>query len=274
VKIVLDSKALTVRKEKLRAECQTFQQSPERLDSPDQVRSRVCIEVLRSFISAIEGTAPNITKENVSRLSLLCREFGFRDLFSRISAFRTQCPSTEDNIHQQINDLEGRLFEQERDLKLMLSPYAHVEVVKQDVEYVGPDLADIRGHLERIRGNVESIGGDVKHIRGDVKRMGGDVKGIRDDATDVCGDVAGIRGDVQCIRGETVDDKGRIYGIVAAIRQLQVLFVILFSGIVLLAAVYLPQFSALKQEVTELQAAQKSIASTSLELPNSGATMH
>jgi hypothetical protein len=53
-----------------------------------RVQSRIPLDHVRSFLEAVKGKDIQITNENVSGLSQLCAEFGFRSLSSKLSAFR------------------------------------------------------------------------------------------------------------------------------------------------------------------------------------------
>jgi hypothetical protein len=52
------------------------------------VQSAVSVDVLRLFISAVEGETIELTNENIEELSALCEEFQFRSLSQRVEAFK------------------------------------------------------------------------------------------------------------------------------------------------------------------------------------------
>jgi hypothetical protein len=74
------------------------------------VKSQVPVGHFRLFLEAVKGNDIQITNENVSSLSQLCKEFGFQRLASKVSAF---CGSPEHRIWV----LEARLSEQEQKLQ-------------------------------------------------------------------------------------------------------------------------------------------------------------
>jgi hypothetical protein len=55
--------------------------------SPCNVRSEVSLRDFREFVSAIEGDALAIKKDNFKGLSQPCDEFGFQDLAERFRSF-------------------------------------------------------------------------------------------------------------------------------------------------------------------------------------------
>jgi hypothetical protein len=55
---------------------------------PCCVKSNVTVDVLKSFVSAIEGETIELTNENLEGLSTLSDEFQFRNLSKRIVLFK------------------------------------------------------------------------------------------------------------------------------------------------------------------------------------------
>jgi hypothetical protein len=73
--------------------CMRFRDNFALLARPYQVQSDVSIDVLRAFVSAIEGGRVDITDANFQPLFLLCKEFGFDGFAMQFSPFRAQAVS-------------------------------------------------------------------------------------------------------------------------------------------------------------------------------------
>jgi hypothetical protein len=85
--LLLDDAALSVSRTSLTNTCALFTANPTLADSPYRVRSSVPLDLLRLFLSAVEGTAAEITADNCGGLWQLSGEFGFGCLAERLSSF-------------------------------------------------------------------------------------------------------------------------------------------------------------------------------------------
>jgi hypothetical protein len=66
-----------------------FQNNPTLLDSPYRVQSSVSLSIFREFLSALEGNSIKITPNNFAELHRLSQEFGFTEISSQLSEFRS-----------------------------------------------------------------------------------------------------------------------------------------------------------------------------------------
>jgi hypothetical protein len=70
------------------AKCPIFQNKPALVSAPSRVESPIPAEVVRAFVSGLEGGGFEITATNWAPLSLLREEFGFDSLSAELSGFR------------------------------------------------------------------------------------------------------------------------------------------------------------------------------------------
>jgi hypothetical protein len=106
----------------LMTKCTLFKNTPALLTAPYRVESPVPAEVLRAFVSALEGGAIATTAANWAPLSLLSEEFGFDSLSADLSAFRRRpaieaMPMVADGeARSRIADLEERARGRDREI--------------------------------------------------------------------------------------------------------------------------------------------------------------
>jgi hypothetical protein len=86
VTLVVGEAAFPVSRQSLRQACDLFASGSA--PSPYRVQSPIPFSIFSLFLEAVNGRDIQITNEKVSDLSQLCDEFGFRSLFSKLSAFR------------------------------------------------------------------------------------------------------------------------------------------------------------------------------------------
>jgi hypothetical protein len=86
VTLVLGESTFPVASQALRQACGLF--GGESALSHCHVQSRVPLSHFWLFFEPVQGNEIQMTNENVSGLSQLCDEFGFRSLSSKLSAFR------------------------------------------------------------------------------------------------------------------------------------------------------------------------------------------
>jgi hypothetical protein len=86
VALALDERAIRVASLGLKQNCDLFASgaAPSRYC----VQSDVTLDLFSLFLEAVSGKDIQITNENVSDLSQLCKEFGFRNLSSKLSDIR------------------------------------------------------------------------------------------------------------------------------------------------------------------------------------------
>jgi hypothetical protein len=95
--LVLVGEAFRVPSLALHQSCKLFAHTPP--SSPYEVQSPVPADLFRTFLSALKGTAVEVTKDNIGGLSALCAEFGFRAFAAKISEFsRSHELSAEDPL--------------------------------------------------------------------------------------------------------------------------------------------------------------------------------
>jgi hypothetical protein len=92
-----------VLKSALFSSCNLFFASPNLLDTPYAVQSRVSVSIFRLFLSALQGRYISLTPENIDPLRALSSEFGFSMLSDRIA--------TEDRL-QYIESRLASLFDE------------------------------------------------------------------------------------------------------------------------------------------------------------------
>jgi hypothetical protein len=83
--------------------CWLFERDPALLKAPYVVKSRIPPEVFCTFVDAAHGSEIALTVENVSHLSLLCEEFEFGPLSTRILSFHRsilQLPGSVEALHR------------------------------------------------------------------------------------------------------------------------------------------------------------------------------
>jgi hypothetical protein len=105
--------------------------------TPYALKSSVSVADFRQFISALEGGAVAITKENVGGLSLLCDEFGFEELAAKLSEFRRlpafkDVPTTKDTeARLRLSALEEQMAEQALALVLLQGELSRLSRVQE-----------------------------------------------------------------------------------------------------------------------------------------------
>jgi hypothetical protein len=90
----------------LTRECTLFRANPSLIDVPYSLKSVVSVADFREFIATLSGRPISITNDNFTGLSLLCKEFGFDSLSSRLSEFRSS-PDLSDTFS--IEDIDARV---------------------------------------------------------------------------------------------------------------------------------------------------------------------
>jgi hypothetical protein len=93
--LILDGVTFTVDIVQLAMNCPKFKNLKL---FPYHVNSRIKSDSFHVFVDALNGSAPAITAQNKSDLLLLCKEFGFSSLSSRILDFRTQSSVVSDEL--------------------------------------------------------------------------------------------------------------------------------------------------------------------------------
>jgi hypothetical protein len=88
VTLVHPGETFTVTAQNLVSQCGLFNTRASLLTAPYTVRSPVPLHLFRDFVAALAGKPLEINRENVSGLSLLCAEFGFRSLAGKVAGFR------------------------------------------------------------------------------------------------------------------------------------------------------------------------------------------
>jgi hypothetical protein len=69
--------------------CPKFFENLDLLKSPYRVRSAVGEDAFQMFLATLEGTKPELTRENMNEFFLLCEKFGFAALLSQVSDIRS-----------------------------------------------------------------------------------------------------------------------------------------------------------------------------------------
>jgi len=85
---------------------------------PYRVQSAVREEAFQVFVSALGGTDPALTKENMNDLRLLCEEFGFPSLLTQVSDFRERVSVVDDEAQRRDSDIP----EENSQIRLALCP--------------------------------------------------------------------------------------------------------------------------------------------------------
>jgi hypothetical protein len=74
--VLLGSATIFFPKQMIQKNCETFQDNPDLLKSRSYIRWAVCEELLRTFLPALDGSAPKLTTANMNDRSLFCEKFG------------------------------------------------------------------------------------------------------------------------------------------------------------------------------------------------------
>jgi hypothetical protein len=127
--------------------CSLFQQNVALSVAPFRVRSSVSFAIFRQFVSALEGGAIEITSANLSGLSLLCEEFGFEELRSKLSS------------QQEMEDAEARVR------IAALEEWA--QRWDRDIAVFQAKFARLNAEVERLASQLRSGGAEVTRVRGD-----------------------------------------------------------------------------------------------------------
>jgi hypothetical protein len=129
---------------------------------PYEVHSPVSVDVFRIFVAALEGTPPVLTQANMNELLSLCKEFGFTDLLSQVSAFMAMAEQegkdvshiTEENlqIKEAFCPLQGALSRQARETaQLGQSLCLLREALAREITAVREAQAKYEGEIARLR---------------------------------------------------------------------------------------------------------------------------
>jgi hypothetical protein len=86
---------------------------------PYRVQSAVSEEAFQVFVSALGGSDLAITTENMNDLVLLCEEFGFAALRSKILAFQELASVIDHEVRRRVGGVEEQNMEQDRNLELL-----------------------------------------------------------------------------------------------------------------------------------------------------------
>jgi hypothetical protein len=77
---------------------------------PYRVRSAVSEEAFKVFVSVIGGTDPALTNENINDMLVLCEEFGFVALRSKVSVFEMRASVVDKEVRRRMSGvLDGNL---------------------------------------------------------------------------------------------------------------------------------------------------------------------
>jgi hypothetical protein len=96
--LLLGGVSVSISRKALFQSCETFSNDPALLASPYSVRSPVTLSGLTTFLDAVNSQDVTITAANAPALSLLCDEFGFTSLQTRLSEFRETSTAPEVQI--------------------------------------------------------------------------------------------------------------------------------------------------------------------------------
>jgi hypothetical protein len=107
--LFLGSATISVPKQRILKICETFQDNSDLLKSRSHIRSSIYEEVLRMFLVALDGSAPELTTANMNDFSLLCEEFGFVALLSHISEFRLQHTVFDNESRKGVYQIEEQI---------------------------------------------------------------------------------------------------------------------------------------------------------------------
>jgi hypothetical protein len=114
--LVLAGQTFSVQRVPLFMNCQTFVKNPALLMATYQVQSPVAADILRTFLSAVEGATPELTIANAPGLALLCDEFGFTSLAEQVSEFESRHSSIDEHARRIIAALKDQLVQQNREI--------------------------------------------------------------------------------------------------------------------------------------------------------------
>jgi hypothetical protein len=151
--------------------CGLFERDPALLKAPYVVKSRVPPEVFSAFVDAVHGSEITLTAENVSHFSLLCEEFEFGSLSTRILSFHRSTLEVPGNgeVLRRIRTLEERLNEQERateaieaELAVFMRATEDISVLKQQCDAIGSSQQRV---LTQNETNRTRFAADIETLR-------------------------------------------------------------------------------------------------------------
>jgi hypothetical protein len=100
--LVREGSAISVLGVQLMLSGELFVRDPALLAIPDRVRSSVTADIFRPFVTAIEGSDPDLTHENCAARRLLCDGLTFAKLGRQVQTFsdrRTSVVFGEERVH-------------------------------------------------------------------------------------------------------------------------------------------------------------------------------
>jgi hypothetical protein len=161
--------------------CGLFADNPSLTTSPYAVRSQVSLEDFREFVSALEGHAIKIKKDNIKGLSALCGEFGFRDLGARLSTFRDlgdfkEAETIKVSEARRLSVLEERVQQRGHELASL-----HCKLMRQlqAQESATEAILGRVSQLEADRGFVGSLSTEVARLKEAQSVLSGEVDKVR-----------------------------------------------------------------------------------------------
>jgi peptidoglycan hydrolase CwlO-like protein len=209
--------------------CTLFKTNLSLLTAPYSVKSSVPVEVFRAFVSALEDGAVEITKANVAGLSLLCTEFGFGALGTRLSDFGSSASlplaSVDAEARAQIAAREERVLTRDRETAVLQAELvrlsAAVEALRASADrreaQRRADGAAIATSVDGLRADVLTLKAAASHsaagepppslsaVRASIGRseglLGARIDSVRDQ---IAADVARVSASIDALRAEVL----------------------------------------------------------------------
>jgi hypothetical protein len=173
--LVLESQTFSVAVSLLCDKCQIFKDDHSLVSGPYNVRSNVSIDILQIFIDAIGGATPELTPSNVSGLGLLAHEFGFRDLSSRISEFRSghdsQIPRIMNelaDIHEQLGRLQSTVSSLEAENHRLAESN---QLLSHSVSEIQRENAELRGIVQNRDAAPADVQAELVQLKEEIRRL-------------------------------------------------------------------------------------------------------
>jgi hypothetical protein len=106
--------------------------------------------MLRTFLAALDGSAPELRTANMNDLSLLCEKFGFAGLLSPVSEFRLQHAVVDDESRKGVYRIEKEIRQQNRALGLQQKEISDLRAVHSHLSAESASLGQTNKTFEQL----------------------------------------------------------------------------------------------------------------------------
>jgi hypothetical protein len=193
--LVLGAAKFKVNIAQLRANCPKFK-NPKLL--PYRVQSAVSEAAFRVFLSALDGEEAAITAENVDGLSLLCEEFEFGALLSRVSAVKMRTSVVDEEARRRIGCVEEQTIQQDRTLCFLQEEIVELRAACSEMAKRIQELSQSNNQRKREIAALEQREGSPSSFRSEIEAQ---MRFLAESNRAQQGEIAAVR-DSECASSE------------------------------------------------------------------------